>query len=88
MAAVGDLLARAAYLGPVDTGVYLRPLDGTYSYWRMQGFGGSPYPARSYERRERIMATQLVEEPVAVARALTHDLTTALVGEGYDPYEG
>jgi hypothetical protein len=72
----------------VDIGVYVRPLDGTYSFKREQGFGGSCYPSRSYERCERFMATQLVEAPVAVARALTDDLTTALVGEGYDPYVG
>jgi len=86
VATVGDLLARSAYQGPVDLGVYVRPLDGTYSFRREQSLGGSHYPSPSYERCERFMAAQLVEAPVDVARALTDDLTTALVGEGYDPY--
>jgi len=86
VATVGDLLARSAYQGPVDLGVYVRPLDGTYSFRREQSLGGSHYPSPSYERCERFMAAQLVEAPVDVARPLTDDLTTALVGEGYDPY--
>lgn len=82
----GDLLQRARYLGPVDLAVLVTPLKGVFSFRHAELLGGPPYPAAAYERRHRFAAGQLANDPVAIGRALIGDLTTAMVGDGFDPY--
>lgn len=84
---VGDLTQRAGYNGPVALGTVVAPLDGAFSMVRERShWGGEPYRARRFRREVQVLAGALLADPVAVARGLVDDLTTALVGQGYDPF--
>jgi hypothetical protein len=49
-------------------------------------FHGEPYGAARFRREHQVLAAALLAAPVETARRLVGDLTTALVGEGYDPF--
>jgi len=84
---VGGVLHRVGYAGPVALGTLVAPLDGALSMRREQSFlEGEPYGAARFRREHQLLASALVADPVEAARRLVDDLTTALVGEGYDPF--
>ena len=84
---VGGVLHRVGYAGPVALGTLVAPLDGALSMRREQSFfQGEPYRSARFRREHQLLASALVADPVEAARRLVDDLTTALVGEGYDPF--
>lgn len=84
---VGNVLHRAGYMGPVALGTLVAPLDGVRSVRREQSFfDGEPYQAPHFRREQQVLAAALLADPVETARRLVEDLTTALVGERYDPF--
>ncbi len=88
LAAVGELYERAGYLGAVDVGVLVRRLDGVVGQIPHLQARGKPYASEEYTRELRFIAGLLRDHPEDSARKLVGDLTTALVGEGYDPLGG
>lgn len=85
LVALAGLYRRAGYLGAVDVGVIVRPLRGTCGSVRHQQMRERAYPSNEFIRQARFTAGQLEADPSSAARALIGDLTTALVGDGYDP---
>lgn len=84
---VGNFLHRTGYTGPVALGTLVAPLEGAFSMRREQSFfRGEPYGAVRFRRELQVLAGALLADPVGTARRLIEDLTTALVGEGYDPF--
>jgi hypothetical protein len=84
--ALGGLYWRAGYLGAVDVGLLVRPLDGAFGLQLLEQMREKRYPSKQYSRQIRLLAGPMRDEPYPSARALVNDLTTALVGEGYDPF--
>jgi hypothetical protein len=84
----GHIFAATNYYGPVDIGLYARPLSGIFSATRLHQTGSAdPYPAEDYVRATRVTAAQLADrlEAQRLTRGLVQPLTDALVGSGFDP---
>jgi hypothetical protein len=86
VATLGELYAKAEYLGAVDVGVIVRRLDGVVGSIPRQQMRGEAYPSEQYARQVRLTATMMRDEPEQCGRRLVGNLTAALVGEGYDPF--
>jgi hypothetical protein len=84
--ALGGLYQRAGYLGAVDVGVIVKPLQGAIGSIPLRQLHGRPYPTDQFVRQARVTAGQLQDDPRSGARMLVGDLMTALVGEGYDAF--
>jgi hypothetical protein len=88
LAVMGSLYDAGAYLGPVDVGVAVTGLKGSVSYVldRDPWADPRPYIKDRYRRTERLLASQLVDDPRAAARKLVLPLLRAISRESYDPF--
>ncbi len=85
---MGGLYAAGGYFGPVDVGLAVTGLRGGISYVLSGRLGvdPSPYDKDQYRRTERLLATELMNDPRSAARKLVLPLTRAISREGYDPF--
>jgi len=90
LAFAGRLYHDAGYSGAVDVAPdHATSVGGTVGITRAQRLGDleSPYPTMEYRRHERALSSELANDPEPVAWRLVIDLTDALIGRSFEPFD-
>lgn len=85
------LLNEGGYAGPVDVALHVDGLTSAVSYQRHAGHQvylddtRRPYGEDRYRASRRVDLSELLDDPVSVARELVWQLTRVTAGEEWDP---